>query len=188
MIKVAQAAARAMRLEIEVVSTTDREINATFASLGGDPIERGFVASLNRPGENITGVTTLNHDLEAKRLELLHELVPGATRFALLVNRLMTPVVWLRSSSVRRLVRPRERDRSLAEARQPRSAGWIGRPLRDCGGRGSPACETGDVCSTSHAAAEHDHQNLATGYVCQAVRVTISEVRCSMQTRQGLQA
>jgi putative ABC transport system substrate-binding protein len=61
--------------------------------IGGDPIERGFVASLNRPGGNITGVTTLNNDLEAKRLELLHELVPGATRFALLVNRLVTPVV-----------------------------------------------------------------------------------------------
>jgi putative tryptophan/tyrosine transport system substrate-binding protein len=55
-------------------------------SMGGDPIEMGLVASLNRPGGNLTGVSNLNVELGPKRLELLHELVPRAASIALLVN------------------------------------------------------------------------------------------------------
>ena len=52
---------------------------------GFDPVERGFVTSLNRPGGNLTGVFTLNPNLMVKRLEVLHELVPTAKSVGLLV-------------------------------------------------------------------------------------------------------
>jgi putative ABC transport system substrate-binding protein len=55
--------------------------------LGGvDPVKAGIVASLNRPGGNVTGVNLLGSALEAKRLGLLHEIVPGATSIGVLVN------------------------------------------------------------------------------------------------------
>jgi len=56
-------------------------------SAGTDPVEAGIVASLSRPGGNITGVNFMSSELGAKRLGVLQELVPRATRIALLVNR-----------------------------------------------------------------------------------------------------
>ena len=53
---------------------------------GGDPVELGFVSSLNRPGGNLTGVTALNVAIGPKRLELLHEIAPTARVIALLVK------------------------------------------------------------------------------------------------------
>jgi putative ABC transport system substrate-binding protein len=55
-------------------------------STGGDPVQQGLVASLNRPGSNITGVSVLTAALAAKRLEILREVVPKADVIALLVN------------------------------------------------------------------------------------------------------
>jgi putative ABC transport system substrate-binding protein len=53
---------------------------------GSDPVQIGLVASFNRPGGNVTGISSMNIELTGKCLQLLHELVPGATRFAMLQN------------------------------------------------------------------------------------------------------
>ncbi|MGB8587662.1 MAG: ABC transporter substrate-binding protein [Pseudolabrys sp.] len=54
--------------------------------VGTDPVAIGLVASLNRPGGNVTGVTTLNVGLGPKWLELLHQILPAATNIAVLIN------------------------------------------------------------------------------------------------------
>jgi putative tryptophan/tyrosine transport system substrate-binding protein len=71
----AAVAAKAANTAIPIVFTT-----------GGDPVRMGLVSSLARPGANVTGVSTLNVEVAAKRLELMHELLPAAKNFALLVN------------------------------------------------------------------------------------------------------
>ncbi len=62
-----------------------RTIPIVFVT-GDDPIQLGFVASLNRPAENVTGVTFYSGTLQAKQLELLQQLVPKATLIGMLVN------------------------------------------------------------------------------------------------------
>jgi putative tryptophan/tyrosine transport system substrate-binding protein len=54
--------------------------------IGSDPVEMGLVASLNRPGGNITGITSISRELLGKRVDLLRKLVPGVVTFGLLVN------------------------------------------------------------------------------------------------------
>jgi putative tryptophan/tyrosine transport system substrate-binding protein len=54
---------------------------------GIDPVKAGLVAALNKPGGNITGITSLNTQVGSKQIGLMHELLPNATRLALLVHR-----------------------------------------------------------------------------------------------------
>jgi putative ABC transport system substrate-binding protein len=54
--------------------------------IGSDPVAVGLVATLNRPGGNVSGVTSLNVEVAPKRLELLREILPSATNMALLIN------------------------------------------------------------------------------------------------------
>jgi putative ABC transport system substrate-binding protein len=65
-------------------------------STGGDPVALGLVASLNRPGSNVTGTTTLTAELEPKRLQLLHDLIPNAAQFGVLAD----PISQLTQSAV----------------------------------------------------------------------------------------
>ena len=53
---------------------------------GADPVRTGMVTSFNRPGGNVTGISSMTTELSAKRVGLLHALLPAATRFAVLVN------------------------------------------------------------------------------------------------------
>jgi putative ABC transport system substrate-binding protein len=92
--RLVEHAAELVRLSVDVIVTwTTPAIQAVkqatttipiVMGASGDPIRTGFVASLPRPGGNITGLTILSAELSAKRLELLTELVPGLARVAVL--------------------------------------------------------------------------------------------------------
>jgi putative ABC transport system substrate-binding protein len=90
-------AAELVRRDVSVLVTTGSLASALAAKAattsipvvfetGADPVAAGLVASLSRPGGNLTGVTSQNAQVGPKRLELLHEMNPRAIVFAALVN------------------------------------------------------------------------------------------------------
>ncbi|MFL6306601.1 MAG: ABC transporter substrate-binding protein, partial [Candidatus Sulfotelmatobacter sp.] len=81
--KVAVIAANTPATPVAKAATT--EIPIVFVSTG-DPVRVGIVTSFNRPGGNVTGVGLLGAELETKRLELLHQFIPGTTPIGVLVN------------------------------------------------------------------------------------------------------
>jgi putative ABC transport system substrate-binding protein len=81
--KVAVIAANTPAAPVAKAATT--EIPIVFVSTG-DPVMAGIVTSFNRPGGNVTGVGLLGSELETKRLELLHQFIPGTTPIGVLVN------------------------------------------------------------------------------------------------------
>jgi hypothetical protein len=83
------------RLPIASASLAAKEATTAIPivfRVGADPVEVGLVASLNRPGGNLTGLGGLSVEVTPKRLELLHELIPTAKIVALLVNPPIPPL------------------------------------------------------------------------------------------------
>jgi putative tryptophan/tyrosine transport system substrate-binding protein len=96
-------AAELVRRRVSVITTGSATLAALAAKAatatipivfltGADPVKVGLVTSLNRPGGNLTGITTLNTEITPKRLEVLRELLPTTTTMAVLVNPLNSPV------------------------------------------------------------------------------------------------
>ena len=85
----------------------------------GDPVTTGLVASLGRPGGNVTGLTYYGTDLVEKRLQLLKEMVPGATRIAALENPESAHVFGLYRADAQRAASKLGLQLLMAEVRQP---------------------------------------------------------------------
>ena len=97
-----ELAAELVRRRVSVITTGSASLAALAAKaatttlpivflMGSDPVQFGLVASLNRPGGNLTGITTLNLEMTPKRLQVLRELLPTTTIMAVLVNPTNAP-------------------------------------------------------------------------------------------------
>jgi len=104
--KVAVISTGAPDVAVRAVMAATKTIPIVFVT-ASDPVRAGFVSSLGRPEGNVTGVTVIGVELAAKRLELLHEIVPGIARIAVLVNPnnpgLMQDTIQQSEAALRRL-------------------------------------------------------------------------------------
>jgi putative tryptophan/tyrosine transport system substrate-binding protein len=104
--KVAVISAGAPDVAVRAAMAATKTIPIVFVT-ASDPVRAGFVSSLGRPEGNVTGVTIIGVELAAKRLELLHEIVPGIARIAVLVNPnnpgLMQDTIQQSEAALRRL-------------------------------------------------------------------------------------
>jgi putative ABC transport system substrate-binding protein len=93
-----ELAADLIRRKVDAIAAPGSAVSALAAkaltttipivfSTAGDPVQLGLVASLNRPGGNVTGFVDMSSEIVPKEIGLLHELLPGAARFGLLVTR-----------------------------------------------------------------------------------------------------
>ena len=178
----AEIAAEFVRLKVDVIVTAGTAavvaakqatsvIPIVFA-VAGDPVGTGLVASLARPGGNVTGLSIQATDLAGKRLELLREVVPGLRRLAILAN-VGSPARRAgdaRGSGNRPHARPRGR-----HIRNPASGGYRARLRRAQGPRGRTLCR-------GRSARNHQpdsHQHLGAG------RATADDARPTGERRSG---
>jgi putative ABC transport system substrate-binding protein len=124
----AEIAAEFVRLKVDVIVTyatppvvAAKQATAVIpivSAVMGDPVGTGLVASLARPGGNVTGLSVLTPDLAGKRLELLREVIPGLRRLAFLGN-VGNPITELEMTEVQTAARTLDLDLVTLEIRRP---------------------------------------------------------------------
>jgi ABC-type uncharacterized transport system substrate-binding protein len=151
----AEIAAEFVRLKVDVIVTSAGAVPAVMKAtpvipivftLAPDPVASGFVASLARPGGNVTGLSTQAKDLAAKRLEILHEVFPGLRRLAIMAN-----ADHPNAAQERREIEPPARARGIeiiaAEIRRPQDIAPAFDALK---GRVDAAIVVADPLTTTH--------------------------------------
>ena len=144
--RLAEIAAEFVRLKVDVIVTVGtRQLAAKQATsvipivfaVAGDPVGSGLVASLARPGGNVTGLSNQAADLAGKRLELLREVVPGLRRLAIMAN-VGYPAAVLEMDEVQAAARTLGLE--VATVRNPASGGHRARLRGAQGPRGGTLC------------------------------------------------
>ena len=175
----AEIAAEFVRLKVDVIVTSGTAavvaakqatsvIPIVFA-VAGDPVGSGLVASLARPGGNVTGLSIQAADLAGKRLELLREVVPGLRRLAIMAN-VGNPVAVLEMSEVQAAARTLGLEVITLEIRRAEDIAPAFEALK---GRADALYV---VCRPARKHQPDSHQHLGAG------RATADDVQCSGST------
>ena len=146
----AEIAAEFVRLKVDVIVTyatppvvAAKQATAVIpivSAIMGDPVATGIVASLARPGGNVTGLSVLTPDLAGKRLELLREVVPGLRQLAFLAN-VNSPITALEMGEAQAAARALGLDVITLEVRRPEDIVPVFTTLK---GRAQPLYVSGD--------------------------------------------